>query len=508
MIELDAGQKAMVAGWVEKLEGNPPEKRPADCQAYAMEQFKRLYEVRDGAWVRREKKTQEAFKTVAGKKRPASDFLVDADNPSEWSLPVKVNGKVDHGLMQEAWVALHEGPNNARALSKLKALYHREGMSLPSEEAMIKFTEDEQFTDAVIIGKDDRFYHVPFKDEVLAPLGEWREVVRQWVFVEVDTQEVDFAESGVAVNLSEAAATDTEPLVMDVCLIQPGWGNSRDNNYYPKEMLRRDAKKFIGAHQFEKDHTDDKSSRDYVSTITDIVGETPEGGPIARVVVHSPDFAARMRLLDKAGLLKEMPCSILASGVATEGVKIGGKKGNQVESITKVHAVDWVTAAGAGGHALAISEQEASMDEEKKVTEDAVAEVSVDGTEVVLAEEDAVPVEPETVEPEADSADETPESDEDKKDDEVLPLAGEEVARALEGLPTAAQAKLKERKYQNAEELAEAVKAEKAYISDLTEAGKPFAQGSSKAPNRVDLAEVEKRQDAVNARFLSTRGTN
>ena len=88
------------------------------------------------------------------------------------------------------------------------------------------------------------------------------------------------------------------------------------------------------------------------------------------------------------------------------------------------------------------------------------------------------------------------------------PLAGEEVAKALEGLPTAAQAKLKERKYQNAEELAEAVKAEKAYISDLTEAGKPFAQGSSKAPNRVDLAEVEKRQDAVNARFLSTRGTN
>ena len=52
MIELNAGQIAMVAGWVEKLEGNPPEKRPADCQAYAMEQFKRLYEIRDGAWVR------------------------------------------------------------------------------------------------------------------------------------------------------------------------------------------------------------------------------------------------------------------------------------------------------------------------------------------------------------------------------------------------------------------------------------------------------------------------
>jgi len=504
MIELDAGQKAMVAGWIATLEGNPQEKRPADCHAYAMEQFKRLYEIRDGAWVRKTVKTQEAFKTVAGKKRPASDFLVVTDNPSEWALPVKVNGKVDHQLMGEAWVALHEGPNNTKALSKLKALYRKEEMPLPTEEVdMIKFTEDEQFTDAVIIEKDDRFYHAPFKDAALAPLGEWREVVRQWVFVEVETQEVDFAESGVAVNLSEAAATESEPLVMDVCLIQPGWGNAKDKHYYPKEMLKREAHKFIGAHQFEKDHTDDKTSRDYVSTIVDIVGETPEGGPIAKVVVHDPGFAERMRLLDKAGLLKEMPCSIMAGGIATEK-EIDGKKGMQVESITKVHAVDWVTAAGAGGHALAISEQEASMDEEPKVTEDVVE--SVDGTEVVLAEEDAEPVEPETAEPEA--SDETPESDEDKKDDEVEPLTGEEVAKALEGLPTAAQAKLKERKYKDAEELAEVVRMERAYISDLTEAGKPFAQGSSKAPNRVDLAEVEKRQDAVNARFLSTRGTN
>ena len=373
---------------------------------------------------------------------------------------------------------------------------------------MIKFVEEEQFTDAVIIEKGDKFYHAPFKDEALAPLGEWREVVRQWVFVEVDTQEVDFAESasGGALSLHEAEAA--EPLVMDVCLIQPGWGNERDNNYYPAEVLKRDAHRFVGAKMFEKDHTDDKTTKDWTSTIDSIVGETPEGGPIARVVIHDPSFAERVRLLDKAGKLNQLPCSILARGVAREA-DIDGKKGNQVEAITEVKAVDWVTAAGAGGHALAITEQEASMDEETKVTEDVEeVEASVDSTEVVLAEEDAEPVEPVAVEPEADSADETPEDDEDKKDDEVEPLSGDEVEKALEGLPTAAQAKLKERKYQNVEELAEAVKAEKAYISDLTEAGKPFAQGSSKAPSKINLAEVEKRQDAVNARFLSTRGTD
>ena len=141
------------------------------------------------------------------------------------------------------------------------------------------------------------------------------------------------------------------------------------------------------------------------------------------------------------------------------------------------------------------------MDEEPKVTEDVVE--SINGTEVVLAEEEAEPVEPETAEPEA--SDETPESDEDKKDDEVLPLAGEEVEKALEGLPTAAQAKLKERKYKDVEELTAAVKAEKAYISDLTEAGKPFAQGSSKSPEKVSQAEVDRRIDEVNARRLGTR---
>ena len=138
MIELSAGQKAMVEDWVEKLEGNPPEKRPDDPHGVAMEQFKRLYEVRDGEYVRREKKTQEAFKTVAGKKRPASDFLVvpDKEKPGEWSLPVKVNGKVDHKMMGEAWVVLHGGGGPDKALSKLKALYKRENMPVPTEESM------------------------------------------------------------------------------------------------------------------------------------------------------------------------------------------------------------------------------------------------------------------------------------------------------------------------------------------------------------------------------------
>jgi len=47
-------------------------------------------------------------KTVDGKPRPAGDFLVveDAEKPSTWHLPVKVNGKPDRKLAAEAWAAL------------------------------------------------------------------------------------------------------------------------------------------------------------------------------------------------------------------------------------------------------------------------------------------------------------------------------------------------------------------------------------------------------------------
>jgi len=518
-------QANLIASWADAMSESASPNKPENPYATSIAQFKRLYTAQDGKWVRKaqeKQNVQEAFKTIDGKKRPASDFLVvpDKDEPGSWALPVKVNGKVDHQLMGGAWAALHggyrgnkyEGPDKAKALSKLKALYQREEMPLPTEEAMIKFAEDEQFTDAVVIEKDGKHYHVSFQDETLAPLGEWREIVRQWVFVEqdatpsgpeamiapVETIEMDFAESasGAAISLVEADASGAEPLAMDVCLIQPGWGNKNDNNYYPREMLKRYAEKFVGAHQYEKDHTDDKTTRDWVSTIDSIVGETPEGGPIARVIIHDPNFAARVRLLDKAELLKELPCSILARGIA-KPFELDGKKGNQVEAITEVKAVDWVTAAGAGGHALALSEQEASMGEKTNVAEDVIEEVSTSGIEVVLSEDDAEPV---AIEPEADdTGDETPDEDEEE------PLASEEVSKALVGLPTAAQAKLGERVYRNATELAEAVKAERAYISTLTEAGKPFGQGSPAPSAKVDMAEVQRRQEAVNARYIGSR---
>jgi hypothetical protein len=75
----------------------------------------------------------------------------------------------------------------------------------------------------------------------------WVKVVRTYVPVgspapatevaEVDAggaemAELAEAELGTVLSLSEDD-TGTGPLVMEVAVIEPGWGNKRNNNYYP-----------------------------------------------------------------------------------------------------------------------------------------------------------------------------------------------------------------------------------------------------------------------------------
>ena len=75
-------------------------------------------------------------------KRPDSDFLVVADGKQH--LPVKINGTPNHRLMAAARAALtsnyrghsYEGPDKAKALSKLKKLYASEKMKWESETIM------------------------------------------------------------------------------------------------------------------------------------------------------------------------------------------------------------------------------------------------------------------------------------------------------------------------------------------------------------------------------------
>lgn len=254
--------------------------------------------------------------------------------------------------------------------------------------------------------------------------------------------------------LEEAEAAAGDPLTMRVQLIQPGWGNKKDNHFYPPDMLKRDARVFVGAKMFETDHKpSETNNRTWVSTVTDITGFSDAGAPVAEVVVHSPDFAQRVRNLAAAELLEKLECSIRATG-RTKPHQEGERKGYTVEAITSAKSVDWVTKAGAGGKAINIMEGEPEPEQKPEPTY----------------------------------------------------LAKETVTELLEAskMPQRAQNKLAEADYLDEKAVKAAVKAEREYLQEITGAGKPVGMGKTE-PKKVDLEEIERRKDDVNAKYLGTR---
>ena len=420
---------------------------------------------------------QEVTKTIDGKPRPAGDFLIveDPEQVSTWHLPVKINGKVDHRLMGAAWAALHdgyrgnvyEGPGKEEAIRKLKALYADEDMEPPMGEyalgetawvSVFGETTDRQALGLAFIQLGMVLLQGEPEDEPM------------------EAAESDFAESAIGHALTLAEALPGEPgamvpLHLNVALITPGWGNTRDNYYYPAEVVKRDANIFAGVKMFESDHRDhEKSTRTWVSTVREIAGFTDDGAPIARVSVHDRNFAERLLALNADGLLGKMECSILAGGTARKGFELDGRKGRQVESITQAESVDWVTRAGAGGRALALAENEPQEDKpmNEETRPDEIQESEQEESATFTEQE-----EPETPAPEM--------------------LAREKVHEALTktNLPPVSVLKLAEAEYSDEAGLQEAIKAEVAEVKAKTNSGKPFGQGEGTAPPAL-LSEDEK----------------
>lgn len=487
-------------------------------------------------------KVAEALtKAVSGKNLPASSFLVveDPEEVGTWHLPVKdAAGKPDHRLMGGAWAALHqgyrgnkyEGPGKAAAIKKLKALYAAEDMELPSVAEMAA-----EYGEGV---EKEAEYNAPFRaltfadvdaaagaqeamDGLRTRMGQFnalmgnimwdegvtnkatalRTLTNEFIGLlpgsleasesETDSfqasQTVALAESLTGVELvseGQATADGRGPMIMSIRLIQPGFGNPKKNYYYPAEMLKREAHKFVGSKMHEVDHRKkDKSNKTWVSTITDITGFAADGAPIAEVLVHDPDFAQRVRNLKEGGQLEKLECSIMADAKAIRG-KVNGKKGKIIESFVRPGDVDWVTKAGAGGHALAIAESEDGnmTDEKEKLQEEQVQEQDVAEEDVKIEEQDETPQDPPKV-----------------------PCVSDVLKALLDSeLPRPAQLRVAEKDYGTAEELAEAIKGEAEYVKSLRpkSGGKP--KGMTRATVKVGEADVKplaERERAVMAKY-------
>lgn len=380
--------------------------------------------------------TEANSKTIDGVRYARPDFLVveDPDKISTWHLPVKKNGKPDRRLAGAAWAALYnpngfrgnryEGPKAASAKRALRALYKAQEWDLPASEddgeigesydsdgewvytyGAVSFTDLDalrsaqemrttlfdrtaEFTDML----SNILYSVEIADKIAAMralFAEYTALVGDLLSMppatddEGETQEGGLSEAfaeqidaRALILESDGSAGPRDPLHMQIAIIEPGWGNSRDNHYYPGPMLHEYAQAFVGAKMYASGHgAEGRTVRNEVSVIEEITGFSETGAPIARVAVFDPDFAEQTRNRAKAGHLGTLECSILAKGRVKEQT-IDGRPANVVEAITAVQSVDWVTRAGAGGRALGLqeSEEDAMDEQDREQREDQIEE--------------------------------------------------------------------------------------------------------------------------------------
>lgn len=278
---------------------------------------------------------------------------------------------------------------------------------------------------------------------------------------EEETAEVELQESANPnVQFIEAdgkaGRPERAPLKLQVRLIRPGPGNAQHKHYYPRDVLKRDARMFEGVKMYATDHRDEeKSVRTEVSTVDKIVGFDEDGAPLAQVTVFDPDFAEQVRNRAAAGKLDTLECSILAAGRA-KSTMVEGERYNVVEAITSARSVDWVTKAGAGGAAVNLMEKG-----------------------------DPAPA------------------------DDIVILSEAEVQAVLAEahLPDDAKAWLAETQYKDEDAVKAAVNRLAAIITETDRSGVPVTgrPRPHAEPKRATLAEIQEAQQSVNARWLGAR---
>jgi len=267
------------------------------------------------------------------------------------------------------------------------------------------------------------------------------------------------AEAASGSLLSVEEATDGAPegtlCMLEVALIEPGWGNEKDNHHYSREMLQRDAAKFEGAKMYATNHkSEEQTVRNEVSQIVKAPYRfTETGAPVGLAAVYDRDFEYSVRRRAEADTLGDLECSIYADGMVKEGYEQDGRKGKAVLSITEVKSVDWVARAGAGGRALSLveSDEGATMAKDTENVEERTEEEPVQEGEPVEIRE----------------GEEQPQS-----------VNAPTVLKALieAGLPPVVALRLAERTYETEDALTEAVAAAKAEVTAILESAKPPPQ--------------------------------
>ena len=166
--------------------------------------------------------------------------------------------------------------------------------------------------------------------------------------------------------------------------------------------------------------------------------------------------------------------------------------------------MDWVTRAGAGGRALRLAEVEDDMGDEVQVEDQVtVKDEVVEEPELEPTEEPEDEAEPEPVE----QADPEPVEEVKVSETEEIPapvmLAEADVKEALRKstLPDVSRERLTAFTYTDTITLQEAIDVEKAYVAQLTGAGRPVGQELVASAEQKSGPTLEERYDEIEKRL-------
>ena len=281
-------------------------------------------------------------------------------------------------------------------------------------------------------------------------------------------------------------------LKMEMAVIYPGFGNTKDNNYYSKELLMSEkvAKALEGVKMYPTDHkSNEYSERLEVAVIDKVSRYSPEGAPIVEVTVFDPDFAEKTRNRAEGNKLHTLECSIAASGRAVNG-EVNGKKAKIVKEIDEFFSVDFVTRAGAGGKTVGLLESESKEVEPmgKKTEDGKTTEEEVEVKETEKETEDISIKEKETPE--------TPPK-----------LSKEKVTELINAstLPNESKERLTEMEYADEAKLKEVITKEIDYVVKLTKSGKPFESVSATNQEKEIKSHDERMQDLFERYEINVR---
>lgn len=204
----------------------------------------------------------------------------------------------------------------------------------------------------------------------------------------------------------EAVGAASRPGLIDLHIIQPGWGSS---GYYAEVKLRKACETGVypKGMLMHMDHPTRQQEEDQPARSTETVAavlaedghyeadgwdKTPEN-PTGAGIYSTADVRPHRRE-DLKWLSGKIGVSHYVDGIAEDGIAPDGKKGKLIKELfpSPFNSVDFVTIPGAGGHSRSIAEvlRESQENTKRKTMVDSTKQVSIRLSEIMTNDPEVV----------------------------------------------------------------------------------------------------------------------